>query len=306
MINRQDSKNGHGDFKSAALAGLVENTFLFPIDTSIRRIQYSTVKIDHLQSFFKTIFADAYNKNVFAKIRSLYQGFMRGAFFKLTNRPYKFGCQPVLRRFLEKKIGDDCKEKIGEKNAKTLIEGAAGGLIGLGEVLLFHPFNTLIIRRQNNIQTPWYQLIAKEKFNLYRGADAAILRNVPGSIALFGVSSSVLSFFGVQDPKKASVSQNLAAATLGASVSVGITNPQDLVKTRLQMQPPGSKMTFFPMFKTIAQKEGISTLLTKGLTLRLLNGVPKLMVPFVLTRIFGSLLDQSAPSPQIENKSLKK
>lgn len=55
------------------------------------------------------------------------------AAYKILQRVYKFGGQPVVLDLMTKKFGADFDEKFGHKTGRTLLSATSGSLIGIGE-----------------------------------------------------------------------------------------------------------------------------------------------------------------------------
>lgn len=130
----------------------------------------------------KVIFRDAYEKPVFARYRSLFPGLGFAAGYKVSQRIYKFGGQPVVKDYMTKNHASFFEHTFGERNAKTMMHATAGSLIGIGEIALL-PLDVLKIRAQTNPAAIAGKGVAHifktEGFALYRGAGWTAARNAP-------------------------------------------------------------------------------------------------------------------------------
>ena len=85
----------------------------------------------------------------FFRYASLFPGFGFAAGYKVSQRIYKFGGQPIVNDFLNRHFGSFFKNQFGEKRSKTMLHATAGSFIGVGEIILL-PLDVLKIRAQTN------------------------------------------------------------------------------------------------------------------------------------------------------------
>ena len=124
------------------------------------------------------------------------------------------------------------------------------------------------------------EIFAKEGFGLYRGAGWTVARNAPGSFALFGGNTAAKTMMGVgDDGNRATWTQDAIASCCGATASISVAQPLDVIKTRIQNRPFDSPEGGITIFKRLIQNEGIGGLF-KGLTPKLLVVGPKLVFSF--------------------------
>ncbi|POS85716.1 Mitochondrial carrier, partial [Erysiphe pulchra] len=157
---------------------------------------------------------------------------------KVLQRIYKYGGQPFMRDYLTKNYGTGFEATFGKKTGKAMIASCAGSLIGIGEIILL-PLDVLKIKRQTNPEAfrgrGVVRIVKDEGFGLYRGWQWTAARNAPGSFALFGGSAFTKGYvFGLSDYNKASWYQNFIASIAGASASLLVSAPLDVIKTRIQ------------------------------------------------------------------------
>jgi hypothetical protein len=232
------------------------------------------------------IFRDAYDRNIFSKVKSLFPGIGFGAAYKILQRVYKFGGQPVVKDMMHTRFGSDFEERFGRKNGNTLISALSGSLIGVGEILLL-PLDALKIKAQTAPEQlkgrGVLDIFIKEGFSLYRGAGWTAARNAPGSFALFGGNSAAKSFMGISDGERATWSQDAIASSAGAIASISVAQPLDVIKTRIQKRPFDSPESGVSILTKLVKNEGIGGFF-KGLTPKLMVVGPKLIFSFTVAQ----------------------
>ncbi|KAL2257979.1 hypothetical protein VTK26DRAFT_8885 [Humicola hyalothermophila] len=167
------------------------------------------------------------------------------------------------------------------------MHSTAGSLIGIGEIVLL-PLDVLKIKRQTNPEAfrgrGIFKIVRDEGFGLYRGWGWTAARNAPGSFALFGGSAFAKEFlFKLQDYNKASWFQNFVASIAGASASLIVSAPLDVIKTRIQNRNFENPESGFRILANMARNEGPSAFF-KGLVPKLLMTGPKLVFSFWLAQ----------------------
>jgi hypothetical protein len=128
------------------------------------------------------------------------------------------------------------------------------------------------------------EIFTKEGFGLYRGAGWTAMRNAPGSFALFGGNAAAKTFMGVGEKgDRATWAQDAIASCVGATASITVAQPLDVIKTRIQNRPFDSPESGATIFKRLIQNEGVGGLF-KGLTPKLLVVGPKLIFSFTVAQ----------------------
>lgn len=168
-----------------------------------------------------------------------------------------------------------------------MLNATAGSLIGIGEIVLL-PLDVLKIKRQTNPEAfrnrGFFKIISDEGMGLYRGAGWTAARNAPGSFALFGGSAwAKESIFKLEDYNKASWTQNFVASVVGASASLIVSAPLDVIKTRIQNRNFEDPRSGFKIVGDMMRQEGITSFF-KGLTPKMLMTGPKLVFSFWLAQ----------------------
>ena len=170
-------------------------------------------------------------------------------------------------------------------------------LIGIGEIVLL-PLDVLKIKRQTNPEAfrnrGFFRIIGDEGMGLYRGAGWTAARNAPGSFALFGGSAwAKESLFKLEDYNAATWGQNFVASVAGATASLVVSAPLDVIKTRIQNRNFDNPESGFKILRNMLTQEG-PTSLFKGLTPKLLMTGPKLVFSFWLAQVlipaFGTVV----------------
>jgi len=167
------------------------------------------------------------------------------------------------------------------------MHATAGSLIGIGEIVLL-PLDVLKIKRQTNPEAfrgrGVVQIVKDEGFGLYRGWGWTAARNAPGSFALFGGSAAAKQYYyKLTDYNAATWSQNFVASIAGASASLVVSAPLDVIKTRIQNRNFENPESGFRIVSNMIKNEGFSSFF-KGLTPKLLMTGPKLVFSFWLAQ----------------------
>jgi len=103
-------------------------------------------------------------------------------------------------------------------------------------------------------------------------------------VKLFGGSAAAKQYlYKLEDYNKASWSQNFVASIAGATASLLVSAPLDVIKTRIQNRNFENPESGFKILKDMARKEGPSSFF-KGLVPKLLMTGPKLVFSFWLAQ----------------------
>ncbi|KAK4187603.1 mitochondrial carrier domain-containing protein [Podospora australis] len=268
-------------------AGIAELAIFHPVDTIAKRLMSNEGKVANLTQLNTVIFKDKATATAGRKFVSLFPGLGYAAGYKVLQRVYKYGGQPVARDYLTTHYGKDFESAFGKKTGKAVLHSTAGSLIGIGEIVLL-PLDVLKIKRQTNPEAfrgrGVLRIVKDEGFGLYRGWGWTAARNAPGSFALFGGSAFAKEFlFGLQDYNKATWFQNFIASIAGASASLVVSAPLDVIKTRIQNRNFENPESGFRILTNMAKHEGASAFF-KGLVPKLLMTGPKLVFSFWLAQ----------------------
>ncbi|KAF1353295.1 putative mitochondrial GTP/GDP transporter Ggc1 [Delphinella strobiligena] len=271
----------------AGSAGIAELAIFHPVDTIAKRLMSNQGKITSAAQFNSVIFKNKADASVGGRFFSLFPGLGYAAAYKVLQRVYKYGGQPFVRDYLATNHGDSFDRTFGNGNGKTIMHATAGSIIGIGEIVLL-PLDVLKIKRQTNPEAfrgrGIFRIVADEGFALYRGWGWTAARNAPGSFALFGGSAAAKEyFFKLTDYNAATWGQNFVASIAGASASLIVSAPLDVVKTRIQNRNFEAKESGFRIVASMAKNEGLTSFF-KGLTPKLLMTGPKLVFSFWLAQ----------------------
>ncbi|KAJ5272840.1 high copy suppressor of abf2 [Penicillium angulare] len=268
-------------------AGIAELAVFHPVDTTAKRLMSNQTRITNAEQFNKVVFKEYADAAVGRKFTSLFPGLGYAACYKVLQRIYKYGGQPFARDYLAQHYGNEFDNAFGKGNGKAIMHATAGSLVGIGEVVLL-PLDVLKIKRQTNPEAfrgrGLFKIISDEGMGLYRGAGWTAARNAPGSFALFGGSAFAKEYiYGLTDYNKASWGQNFVASVVGASASLVVSAPLDVIKTRIQNRNFDNPESGFRIVSTMLKNEG-PTSLFKGLIPKLLMTGPKLVFSFWLAQ----------------------
>mmetsp|Transcript_18462 Transcript_18462/g.39934 ORF Transcript_18462/g.39934 Transcript_18462/m.39934 type:complete len:322 (+) Transcript_18462:133-1098(+) len=278
----------------SAVAGVSELALFHPVDTVAKRLMSTETQVVILNSPAQTaanlnsaIFRNSAAESIGGKAMSLFPGIGYGAVYKILQRVYKFGGQPVVLDIMTKRYGADFDERFGHKTGHTLLSATSGSIIGIGEVVLL-PLDALKVKAQTSPEQLHgrgvIDIFAKEGFGLYRGAGLTVMRNAPGSFALFGGNTAAKTFMGVgEDGNRATWAQDAIASCVGATASISVAQPLDVIKTRIQNRPFDSPESGRQILKRLIENEGVGGLF-KGLTPKLLVVGPKLVFSFTIAQ----------------------
>ncbi|KAJ9137016.1 hypothetical protein NKR19_g8326 [Coniochaeta hoffmannii] len=282
-----DKESNFARLLGSGSAGISELAVFHPVDTIAKRLMSNESKVNSVAKFNAVIFKDKANASFGKKFVSLFPGLGYAAGYKVLQRIYKYGGQPVARDYLTQHYGSNFEAAFGKKTGKALLASTAGSLIGIGEIILL-PLDVLKIKRQTNPEAfrgrGVLKIVRDEGFGLYRGWGWTAARNAPGSFALFGGSAFTKEYvFGLQDYNKASWFQNFIASIAGSSASLIVSAPLDVIKTRIQNKNFDNPESGIRILTKMARNEGVSAFF-KGLVPKLLMTGPKLTFSFWLAQ----------------------
>ncbi|OTB14907.1 hypothetical protein K445DRAFT_318817 [Daldinia sp. EC12] len=287
MVTGKERESNLARLLGSGSAGIAELAVFHPVDTIAKRLMSNQTKIKNSSELNKVIFKEKAEAPFGRKFFSLFPGLGYAAGYKVLQRIYKYGGQPIARDYLATHYGKDFESAFGKKTGKAIMHSTAGSLIGIGEIVLL-PLDVLKIKRQTNPEAfrgrGILKIISDEGFGLYRGWGWTAARNAPGSFALFGGSAFTKEYvFKLNDYNKASWFQNFIASIAGASASLVVSAPLDVIKTRIQNRNFENPESGFRILSNMAKNEGLSSFF-KGLVPKLLMTGPKLVFSFWLAQ----------------------
>ncbi len=256
-----------------ALIASEADVILHPVDTLIKHAQNTIGKINNTDKYSSMVLGNVKESNSpisYSKhFKTLLNGFWWSAFNKGVTRTYRFLTQTFFQKKIESQLNPFVKKYLNEHQSKTLSGFLAGAAAATSETFIFHPLDTVKTRAQ--LREPI------RIRGLYQGVGPALLRNTASGTLFFGTYQSLINLA----PKKNPTIENLAA-TIGAGlVSTVVTNPLDVIKTRLQANTNQSlpKVGIFALGKRIFKTEGASAL-AKGLFWKSLQSPFKGALPY--------------------------
>ena len=274
---------------ASACAGVLENYGFHPLDTVVKRLQADRSKERYTRARLnQIIFQNSCNKGPLAKYKSLFPGLRYAVAYKIFQRTYKFGTQPIIRELVSRAISrTSLSSRLGASRTRMLCDGLSGAIVGAGEILLL-PLDAIKIRKQAAIKGKDNNKNKKKNDsddykNLYSGLGWTVARNVPGSFALFGVSSFVKErVLGVKGGR-GSVVQNFVASLAGSVASILVSAPMDTMKVRAQIGKSTSVAEF-------VRNEGFLSL-WKGTGVKLVTATPRLIFAFTVSQVITQKLE---------------
>lgn len=291
------------------MAGALEICIFHPFDTMSKRLMSHQSRIVEssvrktLSTVNKIFFGASFDASPLEKLKLLYPGSQYAVCYKVSQRFVKFAGQPYAKDYLESRrhvlpFGDG-------KRGQMLMEATAGCLVGVSEVVLL-PFDRMKVLSQTNRKAlegrGMVSIVRQEGLRkLYAGTVITATRNAPGSFLLFGGTAVTKEYvFGLQDYRKATFAQNVAASTVGATMGVFVTSPIDVLKTRVQNKNFGDRVTAWAACKSILKHEGPQAFF-KGITPKVIATSPRLVFAYTLSQYFTvalrSLGGGNAPQP---------
>ncbi|KEF51285.1 uncharacterized protein A1O9_12635 [Exophiala aquamarina CBS 119918] len=290
-------ESGTARLLGSGSAGIAELLVFHPVDTIAKRLMSNTNKVTNSSALKTVIFKEHASAPITTKFTSLFPGLGYAAGYKVLQRIYKYGGQPFVRDYLTQHHAQEFDAAFGKGTGKAILNATAGSLIGIGEIVLL-PLDVLKIKRQTNPEAfrsrGFLRIVADEGFGLYRGAGWTAARNAPGSFALFGGSAwAKEKLFKLEDYNKATWGQNFVASVAGASASLIVSAPLDVIKTRIQNRNFENPESGFRIVSSMLKNEGVTSFF-KGLTPKMLMTGPKLVFSFWLAQtlipFFGTIV----------------
>jgi len=278
-----------------SISGVLEIACFHPVDTVAKRLMSNTKTVfgegvafkDGLGNLSRVVFGKSYELGFFGRWKSLFPGVSFGAAYKILQRTYKYGGQPILKDWMKKHYGKNYTAAFGEKSGKDMMSATSGSLIGLGEIVLL-PLDVLKIKAQTNPAVLQgrgvVEIFRSEGMALYRGWNWTAARNMPGSFALFGANSFMYTrVFQIDGPSQATGMQITLASLAGGITSIAVSSPLDVIKTRIQNKPFDDPRSGASLVKDLIREEGTHAFF-KGLTPKLGLIGPKLVFSFAIAQ----------------------
>lgn len=232
------------------------------------------------------MFREHVNKGIVGKWTNLYPGIGFGALYKVFQRAYKFSAQPILKDVFSRHYKSNFVGAFGKKGGEDLMHATSGAIVGLGEVALL-PLDVLKIKSQVNPEAlkgrGLTKIFAEEGFNLYAGWNWTMMRNIPGSFALFGATSVIYSWVFNTTKKQASLPQIICGSLFGGVCSIAVSSPMDVIKTRVQNRAFDDPRGGMKLISDLMREEGAGAF-WKGLAPKIGLIGPKLVFSWTIAQ----------------------
>ena len=277
----------------SGIAGLLESSIFHPLDTTSKRLMSNQDKLiirGSKSNLYNIIFQTNINKNIIYQLKSLYNGITFSLMHRITQRMYSYGGQPILRQYIDKKYIPKTK------NERIICETISGCIIGTGEIFLM-PLDVLKIKKQTNIDTfnkrSLYQIIKQENYNnYYKGISINALRNFVAIGNFFLINSAIREYIFEKDKQwELKFKEYVLTSLCSSIVSITISAPFDLVKTRIQNKNFGEKVNSLILTSDIIKHEGYRAFF-KGLNTKLLIIAPKIIFSYSVSQYLISQLEK--------------
>ncbi|CAM9233893.1 unnamed protein product [Chrysoparadoxa australica] len=95
--------------------------------------------------------------------------------------------------------------------------------------------------------------------SVYRGWEITLVRDIPGSVAYFGVNEALRKHWTGSDGA-ASAAAILTAGGVAGMANWAVAIPADVIKSRLQTAPEGKYTGFLSVYRTLMKEEGAQAL----------------------------------------------
>ena len=291
-------KNGIVKVTTAAACGVLEVSSTHPVDTITRRLMTNRDPVRSLNALNNVVFQNVSESPLRVRAAGLRSGSELATTHTVCKRAYKFGTQPLIEGALKDRFGSEFCSVFEGKTADVMLSGTAGSICGAGEVA-FLPIETLKVQSQVNPSGLVNEPIGVPLSRMYRGALWCVGRNVPGSFALFAGNTAVQSVLRLNTPDSdPTLAQQAAGSVAGGAGNAVITNPTDVIKTRLQVTSYSEEVTGRQIAKDLIRQEGFGGFF-RGIGPRLLITGPKLAVTMTLAQY----LHQKFSTPTTQDAS---
>jgi hypothetical protein len=97
-----------------------------PVDTIAKRLMSNQTRIANVSQLNKVIFKEQADAAIARKFFSLFPGLGYAAGYKILQRIYKYGGQPIARDYLATHYGTDFENAFGKKTGKAIMHSTAG------------------------------------------------------------------------------------------------------------------------------------------------------------------------------------
>ncbi|EME28022.1 mitochondrial carrier (BOU / S-adenosylmethionine carrier) [Galdieria sulphuraria] len=261
---------------AGAVAGLTETTLMFPLDTVKTRLQSITVNTPN-QGLFSCV-AEILRKEGFLK---LWRGIGAASMTAGPGHAVYFATYEIGKQLFSNNVNE----------YKPLATAGAGALAALVSDGVFIPFDVVKQRMQlQKTSTSFFSVVSRVYTErgigaFFAGYTTTLVMEVPYTAVHFatyeGVKHFLLHYRQVPE-HQFSISSHLIAGAMAGTVASGLTNPLDVVKTRLQTQGEVTSSSYKNMLHAmtiIFKEEGFRGFL-RGVVARMLFHAPSASICF--------------------------
>eukprot|EP01132_Coremiostelium_polycephalum_P000687 gene687-848_t len=280
---------------AGALSRVSESFIMFPLDTLKTKLQFNQKStLSNNGSVIRTLVIDTAKKE---GIRGFYRGFIPHLLYVAPAASISFVCYEAI--------------------VKAIVIPILGmGLARVVGSIMRTPFDQVKMRQQvyhtSALQT--YKSIIKSKngyYGLFKFSYVSLLRDIPYTALYFSSyelfrylekkyflytpnnniknNNSTSATTTIENKQKLKGIHNLVAGSAAGAISTIITNPIDVIKTKVQTSQ-NLNITVSDAFKQIFKSEGVHGF-TKGLLIRLIHIVPSAGISFASYEFFKNILE---------------
>ena len=285
------TENVYSKLIGSSLAGILEVTIFHPLDTISKRLMSNEQKVNFFyNSNIKNIIFDT-KKLSLNDVPRLYNGIGFSYMHRFSQRMYTYGGQPILKDKIKNNFNMD------KKSERIKCETIAGIIIGAGESI-FMPFDILKIKKQTNPESfnnrSILQIFKKEGLNnYYKGFNITTARNMVAIGNLYFMNSFIReNYYNESNQRNLNFNQYLSISFLTTNISIILTSPFDVIKTRMQNKNFGENPKVSHLIYSLLKKEGLGAFY-KGIIPKLFTIGPKITFSFAIAQHLISLIEKN-------------
>jgi hypothetical protein len=107
------------------IPGIAELLIFHPVDTIAKRLMSNTASVSNV-GLSTIIFREHASATLGKRVMSLFPGLGYAAGYKISQRIYKFGGQPMFNDAIQGRWGGEFRELFGERKGKMIMQACAG------------------------------------------------------------------------------------------------------------------------------------------------------------------------------------
>jgi solute carrier family 25 (mitochondrial citrate transporter), member 1 len=288
MTTKDEQRKAGPVFKAFAgsMGGLIEACCLQPVDTVKTRMQLNPAKYPGMFSGLRVMGTEE-------GVRAMWKGLTPFAAHLYSKYALRFG----TNAFFESLLADKDGKLTG---SRRVLSGLGAGLVEA--VVIVTPFEVIKIRLQSQVGLDKTKLkyngpvdalvktVKNEGFlAMWTGCGPTLWRNGLNQATMFyskdAIDNTLWKDENGNKLKKLAIWQSMISGFLATCPGMFLTNPFDIVKTRLMVQEKGGPARYRGMMHamvTIPREEGFATLY-KGLLPRILRVPPGMAITWAVT-----------------------